>query len=98
MTRPKNWRNWISYVRKNMLNLALQSLRFSATGGLREGVVALQHARIETASLDARLLLEYVLGVSREELLAGDDWPLTPELVARYRQLIEKRARRQPLA
>ncbi len=60
--------------------------------------MALQHARIETASLDARLLLQHVLGVSREALLANDRLGLTPRERAHYQTLIDRRSRRQPVS
>jgi release factor glutamine methyltransferase len=81
-----------------MRNSALQFKKFSATDALREAVMALQHARIETASLDARLLLQHVLGISREQLLLDHRLTLTPEQSAYYQALIEKRLRRQPVA
>lgn len=81
-----------------MKNSALQLKRFSATDALRDAVMALQQARVETASLDARLLLQHVLGVSREALLNDTRLSLTPSQRAYYQTLIEKRIRRQPVA
>jgi len=40
-----------------------------AKEALRWAVLRLQQEKIESASLDSRILLEYVLGVSREQLL-----------------------------
>jgi release factor glutamine methyltransferase len=81
-----------------MKNSALQFRRLSATDALREAVMALQHARIETASLDARLLLQHVLGISREQLLLNHGLSLTPQQGAHYQALTAKRCRRQPVA
>lgn len=81
-----------------MLNPALQLASNSATDALREAVMALQRAHIDTASLDARILLQHVLNVSREEWLAGSEQKLTEAQAAYFRELIEKRARRQPVA
>lgn len=77
---------------------ALQSRHFSATNALRDAVKALQQARIETASLDARVLLQHVLGISREQLLADMGLTLDRVHYARYRELVEKRAQRQPVS
>lgn len=60
--------------------------------------MALQRAHIETASLDARLLLQHVLNVSREQLLVSDRLGLSPMQEAHFRDLIDKRAHRQPVA
>src|ERR1700743_1041083 len=81
-----------------MRNSALQSAAFSATDALREAVLVLQRARIETASLDARVLLQYALGIGCEQLLAGSGVALTAQQEAHYRELIDKRAQRQPVA
>jgi len=77
---------------------ALQSHKLSATDALRQAVMALQQAHIETASLDARLLLQFVLDVSREQLLADSRLKLTPHQESRYHDLIEKRKSRAPVA
>ena len=65
---------------------------------LRAAVLRLQEARIESASLDARLLLEHVLGYTREQLLLAMDDTMPAGKEAQYRALVEKRARRQPIA
>src|SRR4051812_2717220 len=80
-----------------MSNPALQSYIVSAKDVLREAVLALQRAHIETASLDARLLLQHVLGISCEELLAGET-ALSPSQEAQFNELIDKRKNRQPVA
>lgn len=81
-----------------MLSTALQSKGFSATDALRHAVLALQQAHIETASLDARILLQYILGISREQLLSDYGLILSPRQYSAYFALIEKRAGRQPVA
>src|SRR5438105_7119948 len=77
---------------------ALQSRKFSAKDALRSAVMALQRARVETASLDARLLLEHVLDISREQLLSDNRLSLTPQQDAHYQHLIARRILRQPIA
>jgi len=77
---------------------ALRSTNISAKEALREGVARLQRAHIESASLDARLLLEHVLGTTREHLLFTFDAPLSETQDTAYRELIAKREKRQPVA
>lgn len=62
-----------------------------------EGYAALDKGGVEEASLDARLLLEYVCGTSRNDLLVHGERSIAEEQAARYRQLLERRARRIPL-
>jgi release factor glutamine methyltransferase len=81
-----------------MLSTALQSHEISAIDTLRSAVLALQQARIETASLDARLLLQHVLGVEYGQWLSGSVGTLTSRQYETYLGLIEKRKNRQPLA
>ena len=81
-----------------MLLSPLQSALISATDALRNAVMALRQAHIDTASLDARLLLEHALGVSREELLSDSNLRLSAKQEAFYRTLIDERIGRKPVA
>lgn len=65
---------------------------------LRHAVLTLQQAKIETASLDARILLQHVLHLSREQLLLAMDDVLGPEQEEAFYALLERRAKRQPVA
>lgn len=65
---------------------------------LRSAVMQLQQHKIETASLDARLLLEHVTGYSREQLLMHIEDALSAPLQERYRQLVGWRGQRRPMA
>lgn len=69
-----------------------------AKEALRWAVMKLQQERIESASLDARILLEYVLGVNREQLLFSLELPITTEQYDRFATLVAKRAKRQPVS
>lgn len=62
-----------------------------------KGERALADAGIEEADLDARLLLEYVCGTSRSDLLAHGDREVAPEEQSLYEQLIARRSERIPL-
>jgi release factor glutamine methyltransferase len=52
----------------------------------------------DEADLDGRLLAEHVLGWTPERLLIDEGRPETPEFIARYDVLVERRARREPIA
>jgi release factor glutamine methyltransferase len=78
--------------------LALKPKPILIQQALRDAVLALQTAKIESASLDARVLLQHVLRVSREQLLLCMDEAMTAPQQAQYRELIGRRVRRQPVA
>lgn len=58
----------------------------------------LRAAGIATAALDADVLLAHVLGVTKEMLYAHPDTELPNGALRRYRELIERRARGEPVA
>jgi release factor glutamine methyltransferase len=62
------------------------------------GAAVLRAAGIATAALDADVLLAYVLGVNRELLYAHPDTEMTHGAMRRYRALIERRAKGEPVA
>lgn len=53
---------------------------------------------IDSARLDAQLLLSHVLGISRIMLYAEFERPLTPEELDTFRALVKRRSRREPIA
>lgn len=57
----------------------------------------LRNAGMEEADLDARLLLEYVCGTSRSDLLAHGDRAVDVEKQTSYEALIKRRKERVPL-
>src|SRR5437870_9511656 len=61
-------------------------------------VAALRAAGIATAALDADVLLAHVLGVTKETLYAHPDTEMSHGAERRYRDLIERRARGEPVA
>lgn len=63
----------------------------------REGVTRLEAAEIPEASLDARLLLEFVCGTDRNTLLVHGDRTVSAEEQERYEALISARAAHTPL-
>lgn len=63
----------------------------------KKGETALAEAGIEEAELNARLLLEYVCGTSRSDLLAHGEREVAPEEQRLYERLIAKRRDKIPL-
>ncbi len=63
----------------------------------KSGEKRLLKSGIAEASLDARLLLEFVMGTDRNDLLAHGDKPVAAEQESRYTALLEKRASHVPL-
>ncbi|HEV2364961.1 MAG TPA: peptide chain release factor N(5)-glutamine methyltransferase [Caulobacteraceae bacterium] len=64
----------------------------------REAALRLECAGVETPALDARLLLEAAAGVSRLELLADPERPLSETSEGAFLGLVERRARREPVS
>jgi release factor glutamine methyltransferase len=63
----------------------------------REAVRLLENNGVKEAGLDARLLLEYVCGTDRNTLLAHPEREVSDEDEARFRELLERRCKREPL-
>ncbi len=70
----------------------------SAQEVLRQSIRTLQAAHVQSASLDARLLLQHVMNVSHEQWVAYPDMDMTTEQVAFYESLVARRASREPIA
>ena len=67
-------------------------------GALDQATAQLGNEGVESPRLDAELLLAHVLGVNRAALWTWPDRLLTPKELTRYRELVARRARREPLA
>ncbi len=65
---------------------------------LAQAAAMLEKAGIEEPRLDAEVLLTHALGITRAQLLAHPQRQLSSTELTGYRQLIERRARREPLA
>lgn len=63
----------------------------------KQGRELLQKAGVEEAALDARLLLEYVCGTNRNDLLVHGERLVAETDVIRYQELLNKRSGRIPL-
>ncbi|MDA3899051.1 MAG: peptide chain release factor N(5)-glutamine methyltransferase [Spirochaetes bacterium] len=64
----------------------------------RECTNRLNSASVTSSSLDAQLLLCYVLNISRERLLADGQEPVSADVTQNVLQLCERRQKREPLA
>ena len=65
---------------------------------LAGGALRLEVAGVRGPGREARLLLSYAADLPLEQMIAQPDRPLGRAACARYAQLVERRARRQPLA
>jgi release factor glutamine methyltransferase len=65
---------------------------------LAQAATALENAGVEESRLDAEVLLAYALGITRAQLHAHPQGQLNSTELASYRQLIERRARHEPVA
>lgn len=63
-----------------------------------QAATVLENAGVEEARLDAEVLLAHALGITRAQLHARPQDQLNSAELASYRQLIERRARREPVA
>lgn len=64
---------------------------------LNEAIARLEAAGVETPRLDAELLLAHALGKDRTYLFAHGPDPLPRPVEPRFRELVERRAGREPL-
>ena len=65
---------------------------------LRRAIETLAAAGIDSARLDAEVLLAHVLGTDRSWLFAHPDAPLSAEKYTRFEKLIARRAKFEPVA
>lgn len=65
---------------------------------LREGTQYLTEAKIEAAALDARLLLQHVLGIPHEALVRHHTQLVKKTATQEYKRLLERRAKHEPVA
>jgi len=65
---------------------------------LAQAAIQLKHDGVESPRFDAELLLAHVLDANRAAVLAHPDRRLTPKQLTRFRNLVARRAGREPLA
>ena len=86
------------------MDLSIESLSPAELGqvSLGEAILRATHRLAASGSmtprLDAEVLLGYVLGLSRAQLNARWDEPLTAEQAERYAELVHRRAEHEPVA
>jgi release factor glutamine methyltransferase len=70
----------------------------SLSDALRDGRSRLALASTESPGLDAEVLLRHVLGIDRTALYSRLAEPISPEVLATYRRLLQERAGGTPVA
>jgi release factor glutamine methyltransferase len=65
---------------------------------LLEGRQSLRDAGIDSADLDARLLLQEVLSCSQAQLMSGGKDPVGPDAVRHYQDLLDRRSAHEPVS
>jgi release factor glutamine methyltransferase len=65
---------------------------------LRRATAELERRGVDSPRLDAELIVAQALRLSRLDLYAQSDRELTEDELARVFELVERRARREPLA
>ncbi|WP_029010674.1 peptide chain release factor N(5)-glutamine methyltransferase [Azospirillum halopraeferens] len=73
------------------MTTTLHTLRRTAEARLRA-------AGVETPEMDARLLAEHALGLTRDQLFARADDPVPEAAATRFAALVERRAGREPVS
>lgn len=75
-----------------------EGMGISADALLAEGRAALAKAQIESAFLDARILLQHLLATSAEGLLRDGSKQLSATIASSYRAVIARRVAHEPIA
>ncbi|MFO0389683.1 MAG: peptide chain release factor N(5)-glutamine methyltransferase [Alphaproteobacteria bacterium] len=78
--------------------LSVSTFSVPAHEALRQAIRSLQTAHVQSASLDARLLLLHVMGIAHEQWVVSPDMDMTSEQATLYESLIARRAAREPIA
>ena len=65
---------------------------------LAQAMVHLHNEGVESPRLDAELILAHILDVNRAAILARPDRQLTPKQLTSFRELVNRRGAREPLA
>ncbi len=81
-----------------MTAVAQPTAASTSSEALMTATALLQQAGIETARLDAEVLLAHTCGVSRSRVLAGLREPLPAAVAGTFAAVVARRARREPLA
>lgn len=98
--KPANWRQWMKAKLKRSINMSLpfqtNDTRLKTVwAGMQK---AFETQEIETANLDARLLLQHVLQIDHAALILQMDRVLTEQEISLLCPLIERRLKREPIS
>ena len=85
-------------VKKALAITAAKSDRASLAEALQIGAIELAQAGVESARLDAEVLLRHTVGLPPEDLLTRLSEQISAPDQERFRRLLERRAAREPLA
>ncbi len=76
----------------------MMTLHPPSTGLIEEAVERLRSAGIDRPVFEAQLLLALAAGVTRLEVLRGIDQILNPDVLCKFREFLQRRCVREPLA
>jgi release factor glutamine methyltransferase len=101
--RPWNILSWFNRGRAadglfllsgNAINFKTMTIRAAKILGIKQ----LKRAARAEAAIDAEILLAHALKISREELLAHDERPVPSFALAKFKTLLARRAKHEPVA
>src|SRR5207237_481543 len=70
----------------------------SAAALISEGRWLLDQAQIETAALDSRVLLQYAMGITHEELIAVPQRLASDDTARAFRSMVARRSEHEPVS
>jgi release factor glutamine methyltransferase len=73
-------------------------MTFTIHQALTEAAETLRAAGIDTAVLDARVLLCHALGLGEEYLLGSQETPINQDIAGQYRKFVARRQQHEPIA
>jgi release factor glutamine methyltransferase len=87
-----------SVAMENQIERAPRAARLTLSMSLMDGSRFLSRAAIESPRLDAEVLLRHVIGIDKVQLYLRIDETIKAEAERQFWELLERRARREPLA
>jgi release factor glutamine methyltransferase len=75
-----------------------KQLDYGVDALIREARRQLMEAGVDNAALDARLLMQHVLGVTQEQILSGSVADITDDEARYFMQLVARRVQMEPVA
>lgn len=90
--------HWMNFSSLNIIVWVIFNLIISIQAYLKYATQQFLNVGIDTASLDARILLEFVTGFSTERLLINLNLELSEQQIEHYKELIAQRLKFKPIA